>query len=345
MIREKRNNILAAAQNVIHKALERLLGADFHESAHAIGVHGLQPFDPLDGRRNLQFQNVLDVFNRDGIEFARDIGHQGQARLADAQAIQHNAQGFGCRRNNLGVEGVAHRDAHGPEALRAEAGDGLFHGLACAADHGLAGGVDVGGHHVAVDLLQGCLDHIQGRHDRGHPAVVIHAHLGHFSAPGRRSFQRVGEGHDARGDERAVFAQRVAHDHIRRKAVFAQQLVKRHVHGEHGRLGNGRLHEVHLGLLHRGRISAVHKDKAGQGFAQNRRHDLVGFSKNLLNGRLKTGQFPAHVDVLTALTGKEEGDLARFGAAAPEDALGLQRLPCLRVVEACRLARLGDLFL
>src|SRR5690606_17650198 len=49
-----------------------------------------------------------------------------------------------------------------------------------------------------------------------------------------------------------------------------------------------------------------------------------------------------HVDVLAALAGEEEGNLAGLGAAAAEDALPLQRLPRLRIVEAGRLARLGD---
>jgi hypothetical protein len=154
----------------------------------------------------------------------------------------------------------------------------------------------------------------------------------------------VGEGHDVGGNERTVFAQGMAHDYIGGKPVCAQQFIDGRVHSQHGRLGDGRLHEIHFGLLQRSRITIVHKDVARQRAAENGRHDGVSLVKDLLDDGLNLGQFAAHVDVLAALAREEEADLAGRLAAAPEDALGLKRLPGLGIVEACGLARFGDLF-
>ena len=50
------------------------------------------------------------------------------------------------------------------------------------------------------------------------------------------------------------------------------------------------------------------------------------------------------LSVLAALAGEEKGDLAGLRAAAAEDALGLQRFPGLRIVEAGGLLCFGQLF-
>ena len=153
----------------------------------------------------------------------------------------------------------------------------------------------------------------------------------------------MGKGHDAGRDQRAIFAQRVAHHHVRPDAVLAQQLVEGRVHGQHGRLGDGRLHQVALGLLHSRRIGVVHKDVAGQRAAQDRRHHRVSLAEGLGHHRLKLGQLATHVAVLAALAWEKEGDLARGCTAPAKDALRAQRLPGLGIVEASRLAGLGKL--
>ena len=140
----------------------------------------------------------------------------------------------------------------------------------------------------------------------------------------------------------------MAHYHVRIEAVLAQQLVECGIDRQHGRLGDGGLHQVALGLLHGGRIVAVYKDVAGQRTSQNRRHHLVGLGEGLGDDRLQRGQFAAHVGILAALAGEEEGDLARagrprpYGAAAAEDPLRAQRLPCGGIVEAGCFACLGQ---
>ncbi len=76
VIAEERPDVGFVNQHVIHKTLERLLGAYLNKGAHAIGVERLQPLDPLYGRGDLQLENVLDAFHRVGVEVARDVGYQ-----------------------------------------------------------------------------------------------------------------------------------------------------------------------------------------------------------------------------------------------------------------------------
>ena len=134
----------------------------------------------------------------------------------------------------------------------------------------------------------------------------------------------------------------MTHNHVGLEAVLGQQPPHGFVGGEHSRLGDGRLHQVHLRLHHRALVLRVDKDVAGQRAAEDGRHDLVGLCERLGHDLLAGGEFAAHVHVLAALARKEEGQLAWLGAAAPEDALGLKSLPGRRVVEAGRLARLLD---
>ena len=343
VVGEQRPDFRLAAQHVIDKALERALGANLDKHTHAVGVHRLQALHPLHGRSDLKFEDVLDALNRGRVALAGYVGDHLKLRLADEQAVEHGAQRRAGRGHDLGVEGMADGDALGAEAFLLEQGNRLLDGLAGPADHSLRVGVDVGGHCVAVHFLQGLLDHIQRGHDRGHPAVVAPAYLGHLGPAGGGGFERISEGHDLGGDQRAVFAQRVAHHHIRLDAVFTQQFVDGRVHRQHGGLRDGGLHQVAFGLFHRLGIRRIDKDVGGQRLAQDGRHHLVGFLERGSDDRFDGGQQAAHVGVLAALAGEEETDLARLLAHAAEDALRLQSLPSRRVVKTGGLARLVDL--
>jgi hypothetical protein len=48
-------------EHVVDEALERLLGAHLDKGAHALAVERLQPLDPLHGRGDLLFEQVLDT--------------------------------------------------------------------------------------------------------------------------------------------------------------------------------------------------------------------------------------------------------------------------------------------
>ena len=86
--------------------------------------------------------------------------------------------------------------------------------LAGAADHRLVLAVDVGDDDVAVDRLQDPLDFVQRREHGRHRAVVRHRNARHLAAAGAHGFQRVVQRGAARRNQRAVFAQAVAHRHV-----------------------------------------------------------------------------------------------------------------------------------
>ena len=343
VVGKQRPDFRLAAQYIIDKALERALGADFDKHAHAVGVHRLQALHPLHRRSDLQFKNILDLFNRGRIAFARDVGDHLQLRRADAQAVEHGAQRCAGRGDDLRVEGMADGDALRAEALLFKQGDGLFDGLAGPTHHSLRIRIDVGGYRVAVHFLERLLHHIQRSHDGCHPAVVAPAHLCHLGPACSGGFECIGKGHDLGGNQRAILTQRMAHDHVRLDAVLGQQLVDCRVDGQHGRLRDRRLHQVALGLLHGVGVGCVDKDVVGQRLAQDGRHDLVGLLEGGGHDRFGSGQQAAHVGVLAALTGEQEAHLAGFVAGCAEDALCLQGFPGGGVVKAGGLARLVDL--
>ncbi len=134
----------------------------------------------------------------------------------------------------------------------------------------------------------------------------------------------------------------MAHDHVWVLAVRCQQFIDSGVNRQHGRLCNRGLHQVALDAFHSLRIMAVHEDVAGERLAQDGRHHAVALSKDLGDHRIGRGQLAPHVGILAALTREEEGYLARFGAAAAEDALALQRLPGRGVVKTGGLTRFAQ---
>ncbi len=262
-------------------------------------------------------------------------------RRTNVEAVQHLAQRRAGGGHQFGVEGVAHGDAHGGKALLRKDVHGGLDSLGLTTHDTLVVGVDVGGHHIAIHLLEHILDDGIRGHDSGHPAIVAQRHLGHLCAACGRGFKRLRKGHNARGNQRGVLAQRVTHGHVGRKAIITQQQQHGGIQRQHGRLGNRRLHQVLLHLLDGGGIGAVNKDVGGERAAQNGGHHAVGFGKDTRHRGRQRSQFAAHVGILAALAGEKEGNLARARSAAAEDALALQRLPCLRVVKAGRLARLA----
>ena len=53
VVREERDDAGRSPEDVVHEALERLLGADLHERPHAFGVQRLEALDPLHRRGDL----------------------------------------------------------------------------------------------------------------------------------------------------------------------------------------------------------------------------------------------------------------------------------------------------
>ena len=84
MVGKQGDNIRLLAQHVVHETLEGLLGADLDKGAAAVGVERLQPLDPLDGRGDLEFQDVLDALDGGRVELTGDVGDHRQLGFADA---------------------------------------------------------------------------------------------------------------------------------------------------------------------------------------------------------------------------------------------------------------------
>ena len=340
MVGHQGDHVTLLAEHVLDEAAQGALRADFDEDPRAGGVHRLQPLHPLHRRGDLLLQQVFDLGHAGRVELAGDVGHQRQARRGDVHAVEHLAQRRAGRGDNAGVEGVADRQLHRLVAALLEQLDGLLDGLALAADDRLGVAIDVGRDDVAADLMQRGLDDLVGGQNGGHPAVVVHLDPRHLAPTAGGGFQRFGEGQDAGGHQRAVLAQRVAHDHVGGEAVVGQQPADGLVQRQHGRLGDLRLHQVEVGLIDGRFVVAVNEQIAAQRAAENGLHDGVGLVQRGLDRGREGGQLAPHVDVLAALAGEEEGQLARLRAVAAEDALRFHRFPRLWRVEAHDLARL-----
>ena len=186
------------------------------------------------------------------------------------------------RGDDLGVEGVADRQAQRLVAARLKEVDRRFDGGACAANHALAEAVDVGRYDVAVDLGQRRFDLVEWGLHGGHPAVVAHADAGHFAAAGGGGFQGVGKGHDAGGDQGRIFAERMAHDHVRskpncaRSASMAMSMVS--IAGWVISVCS----RSELGRVHGRAVVAVDKNVAGQRPAEDGGHHRVGVVEDLV---------------------------------------------------------------
>ena len=238
---------------------------------------------------------------------------------------------------------MTHRERHHLGAVVGEDLHRLAHRIAGASDHGLLAAVDVGGDDVAVDCVEGALDVLDRGKDGSHQPTVFDVDVRHLASAACNSVQRVVVGERPCGNERAVLAEAVTHHHVRVDAVGRQQLREGEVDGQHGRLGDLRFPQLHVALLHRGRVIGVGEDVVGERLAEDRLHDCVGIAEGLLDDRLAVAERIEHVDVLGALPCVEEGNHLR-GALAVEDALIGEELPRRRIaaLECCdRLLDLG----
>ena len=137
--------------------------------------------------------------------------------------------------------------------------------------------------------------------------------VGHLAAAGAHRLEGGLEGQGAGGDQRAVLAEAVAHDDVGGDAVGGEQPGEGDVGGQHGGLGDLGLQQL---LLEPGDglgVGPVDEDEVGERLAQQRRHDPSASAKVSATIGSLLAQVFEHVDVLRALAGVEEGDLARLG--------------------------------
>jgi hypothetical protein len=324
---EERRDVRLVGEDVVHEALERPLRADLDEGPRARGVEPLDPLHPTHRRGDLPAKDVLDGLGVRRIEVGGHVADEGQPGRAHVEPVEHLAQRLGGGGHDPRVERVAHREALRLVALLAKGLDRALDGRRLAPDHDLAPRVEVRGHDVAGDRRE-LLDHEVGRrHHRRHGAVVAEAHPAHLAAAGGGGLEGLGEGQHPRRHQGAVLAEGVPHHHVRLEAELAQQPAHRGVHREHGGLGDGGLLEVLLGLPDRLGVRSVHEDVARELPAQDRLEDAVGLLEDAGHEQVRGREVAAHVHVLAALAGEEEGDLAGGAPAPPEDALRLEGPP------------------
>ena len=315
----------AALEDGHGKAGEGALGATLDEDAGAVLVHALQLGGPLDGRADLRAQGVDDVLDR--VRAARVVlaGHVGRDRAArglQAQAAQHVLQRVARRRDDGAVERVADGQAVDRDAAGAEALDRLVDRVGRTCDDGLAGAVLVRGDDVPGDLGQHFLDHVDVGGDAGHLARIIELDAGHLATARADGEQGLLERHDARGHGGAVLTQGVSRDHVGVDAVAGEQAQDRDVQRQGRRLAVLGAPEGELLLL--GVLAVPEHDVVGDPLAQGGDQDAVGLVEGLLDQGVGLGEVEAHVEVLAALSGEQEGDLAvdrhilEVDAAGPE---------------------------
>jgi len=244
MIGKQGDDAIAFTQNIFHKAVQDPLRPHFNKYAGARIVEGVQALDELNRRRHL-FSQQADHVGHDsrthGVKVAGHVGHNRNDGRTQSHARQNLRQRIAGRRHNPGMEGMTYLQRAGHITGVADRTHGLFNALRRPADYGFLGAVDIRNHHIIVDGGKDLLDLVDRPEYRRHHAVVIQRTARHFIAARADSLQRFFKGNGAGCDQGAIFAKTVAHHHIGRYAVGAQQTRQRRFGREHGGLGNRRL--------------------------------------------------------------------------------------------------------
>ena len=161
MIGEQNTTVVMISENILHEAVQCRFGPDLDEDPGTGFVETVQPGDELYGGRDLATQNVHDLLGNIGahrIEVPADVGDDRQNGRLNVEATEHLPQRVDGRSDNLGMEGVAHRQLRGPEPGIQASLDRRVDGGGRTADHRLAGAVDVGHNNVTVDRVDDPLD-------------------------------------------------------------------------------------------------------------------------------------------------------------------------------------------
>jgi hypothetical protein len=162
--------------------------------------------------------------------------------------------------------------------------------------------------------------------------------VGHLAAPCADRFEGGCERQAAGGDKGAVLAEAVPHHGVGCDAVAGEQAGEGDVGGQHGGLGDLGLQQLLFEPGDRLGVAVVDEDELGEWLAQQRGHDPVRLGERVCDHRFLLAEHLEHVDVLGALAGVEERDLAR-AAAAEEHPAGAQGAPHGRVAGLERLGR------
>ena len=275
------------AEHVFDEPVQRSFRADFDEDAGAGVVERVEPLDELHGRRHLAPEVLAHRLARRvrWIELAGHVGDQRDLRRLDVESLQRRHQGHGGRRDDRGVERMAHRDTNRLHARCGERVDRRQDRIGRPADDRLVVRIDVGDHGVAGRGVDDPLDLGQRPEHGRHRTVVVDRQAGHLAAAGAHCLERSGERERAGGDEGAVLAEAVPHHHVGMHTVRTEESADARVGGEHGRLGDLGLQQLLLELRDGSRVVAVDEDVGAEWASQQRRHHLVGLTERCIDDR------------------------------------------------------------
>ena len=165
VIGEQSTGVRMVPENIL---CEALVAPDFGPTSTKtlapFFVKAVQPGDELHGGSDLLSQNSDDLVpdvGTHGIEVTADVGDDRQRRRLNVESAENLSQRVDGGSNNLGVEGVTHRQLRGPKPGFLAGLDRRVHRVSRTTDHRLAGAVDVGDNHVAIDRVDDLLDLLQ----------------------------------------------------------------------------------------------------------------------------------------------------------------------------------------
>ena len=286
-------------------------GTAFHEQAHAGIVGGLELFNPFHGVGNLSDHQIFDFFRVARIEFRRHVSGDRHLGGVERKRIQERAILRHGRADDSGVESVGYGNLYRLDTHIGEHFDSVVNGFAGAGDNGLRRAVFVGHGHITANARKFRFHPFHGGRDGSHLTVVFHFNFGHYFPAGANGFQTVFKIKNTGSHGSGVFAQAVAHDHVRLNAEGGQQAHHGDVGRQHGGLG-------HFGFLNSGfargdlffRFAGFAPQRIGQVLADDTHQQAVGFVKRILYYFIFGSQVFHHVHILGTLPGEHE---AHFG--------------------------------
>ena len=304
-----------ALEDAPHEAGEHGARPHLDEGAHPGGVHGLDELDEAHRLGELAGELGAGGGGIGRVGRGAAVGVDRQGGRAEGHLGQGGAEGVGGAGHDLAVEGGADAEALGRDPGLAQGELGGGDGLGGAGEHDLARVVVIGDHHVKLGLLDDRAHRVDvaggGRHRAGRGAGL----LGHRGAAGHRDPQHVVLAEHPGGVQGRDLAEAVAGHGAVAEAHRAQQAQAGQARDADGRLGvlgggeGGELGGLFVGGEHR----------AGEAHRVAVEAEAGGAVPGAAGQRELHRELGAHVQVLAALAGEQQADLA-LGRAHPVEA-------------------------
>ena len=316
VVRIEHGHVLLVAQDILSERREHALGADLDKYARALAVQRLHTLDKLYWRGDVPAQDVDDLSRAGRIQFARDVGDDGQARWANAHPGNDLLEWPSRRGDDPGVECVGDRDLDRAIVGSLKGNDRVVDRLGRPANDHLVAAVDIGQYHITDYGGENAFHLFQRCKDGGHTTIVVHRYLAHLAPARADDEQRIGKGQHASGDQCRILAQAVTDDEVGHDPITRQEPGQGDFDRQHSRLGDLGVAQLVLCHLEGRLVRCVHKDVLGERTVEQRGHHLVGLAERLRHDWIQIAQFAQHVDILRTLAWIHKGYLAGFTAAA-----------------------------